>query len=521
MTARLRLLYPFVFAVLPLLNVLSRNPGGSNLWDMSLMIAAMLGVCAVFYGLVLLLGRGRLQKPVVSLIVFLMIFWFYGYSPLAQSVQAGAPGAAGLAIVAAAAALTAGAAWWLARRPASLARVTTFLALTCTLAAGWMLSRTALHGIRTRGATAQSALVRRLSQPLSEPSARAPQHTALQRDIYLIVLDEYANSSVLRERFGFDNRAFEDSLVQLGFTLPRVMRSNYVHTLLSLPSLLNFSYLTPLTQEIGPHETDPTLPNYLVENNRAAAFLKQRGYEFLFFPSQWWISTRHNRNADSEFQAWHGVDPLRDATGSDLRRWLVRVTALPSDYSHDADHVKRTFEGLQEVPSIAGPTFAFAHVLNPHRPIVFNAGNCPALRRPRSGVTAAVKRDGYIRQVECLNDLLLGLVTGLVQRSSPAPIILLVGDHGTNSLRYSSAKSAETVSPAQARERFGAFGAFYLPEGGGRILADSVTLVNVIPEVLNHYFGANIPLSPDSLYMSLEQTPYLFAPVDPASLDGS
>ncbi|MGZ8398733.1 MAG: hypothetical protein ACXWWN_06830, partial [Gemmatimonadales bacterium] len=158
MTARLRLLYPFVFAVLPLLNVLSRNPGGSNLWDMSLMIAAMLAVCAVFYGLVMLLGRGRFQKPVVSLIVFLMIFWFYGYSPLAQSVPAGAPGAAGLAIVAAAAALTAGAAWWLARRPASLGWVTTFLALTCTLAAGWMLSRTALHAIRTRGATAQSAL---------------------------------------------------------------------------------------------------------------------------------------------------------------------------------------------------------------------------------------------------------------------------------------------------------------------------------------------------------------------------
>jgi hypothetical protein len=106
----------------------------------------------------------------------------------------------------------------------------------------------------------------------------------------------------------------------------------------------------------------------------------------------------------------------------------------------------------------------------------------------------------------------------LIQRSSPAPIILLVGDHGSNSLRYSSAKSAETVSPAQARERFGAFGAFHLPDGGGRLFADSVTLVNVIPKVLNYYFDAAIPLAPDSLYMSLEETPYLFAPVDPASL---
>jgi hypothetical protein len=93
-----------------------------------------------------------------------------------------------------------------------------------------------------------------------------------------------------------------------------------------------------------------------------------------------------------------------------------------------------------------------------------------------------------------------------------------VGDHGTNSLGYSEAKSAEKVSPEQARERFGAFGAFLLPNGGSQGFADSVTLVNVIPMVLNYYFEAGIPLAPDSLYMSLEQTPYRFAPVDATSL---
>jgi hypothetical protein len=109
-------------------------------------------------------------------------------------------------------------------------------------------------------------------------------------------------------------------------------------------------------------------------------------------------------------------------------------------------------------------------------------------------------------------------VTSLLRRSTQAPIILLVGDHGTNSLQYSDAKSAEAVSPAQAQERFGAFGAFHLPAGGGRLVADSVTLVNVIPKVLNYYFDAGIPLAPDNLYVSLEETPYLFAPVDAASL---
>ena len=513
-------MYPFLFAVLPLLNVLAGSPGGSSLSDMGILVALVLAGCAVLYGVALLLIRGRLNPPVAPLFVFLTVLWFYCFITVSRWAQEALPGAPGLLVAGAIVAVTAAGAWWLSRRPALLDRAGTFLTLMGALLTVWFLSRAALHLIRTRDIAGRSALAAELSRPLPAPPVRLTAGAAEPRDVYLVVLDEYANSSVLKERFGFDNRVFEDSLARLGFTIPRVFRSNYVQTLLSLPSMVNFSHLTRLTEELGPRETDPSLPNYLVENNRTVAFLKGRGYRFLFFPSQWWISTRHNRNADSEFTAWRGFDPARDATRSDLRRWFVSVTVLPSDYGYDADHVKRTLQGMAQVPSISDPTFVFAHVLNPHRPVVFNASNCPALRGRSSRAGLSVGQDAYIRQIECLNSLLLDLVTGLLRSSSPAPIILLVGDHGSNSLRYSSAKSAETVSPAQARERFGAFGAFYLPDGGGRLFADSVTLVNVIPKALNYYFEAGIPLSPDSLYMSLEQIPYLFAPVDPGSLGG-
>jgi hypothetical protein len=122
-----------------------------------------------------------------------------------------------------------------------------------------------------------------------------------------------------------------------------------------------------------------------------------------------------------------------------------------------------------------------------------------------------------VGQVQCLNRLLLGVVTTLLERSSPQPIIILMGDHGTNVLRYSEAQSASAVSTAQARERFGAFGAFYVP-GSGNLFTDSVTHVNVMSRVLNHYFGAGLPLAPDNLYMSTEQKPYGFVRFDAASL---
>jgi hypothetical protein len=294
------------------------------------------------------------------------------------------------------------------------------------------------------------------------------------------------------------------------------MRSNYVHTLLSLPSLLNFSHLTRLGDELGPRSTDPTLPDYLVENNRTAAVLKTYGYQFLFFPSQWWISTEHNRNADWEFHAWNGFHPAREMTRSDLRRAFISTTPLAllhRNDAYDADHVRRTLDAIAQVPQRSEPTFALAHILNPHSPNVFDAECRVYPSRPTGGWDQG-RAKAYTDQIRCLNRLLLHTVKTILEQSPSAPIILLVGDHGSNSLRFSNAPTAEAVSPAQARERFGAFGAFYLPEGGSRVLADSVTLVNVVPKVLNHYLQAGLPLSPDKSYMSLERTPYRFAEVD-------
>ena len=523
MMRRLRLLYPFLFVVLPILTVLTRNAGGSTLGDMAILMGVMLSACALAYAVVALVSGRGWDSPVVPLIVLAGILWFYAYPALRSLHRLArvtpAPLVVTAATVMALALATAAAVRWLAGRPQYLDQVTTFFALTGLLMVAWSGFRIAAGQIAARRAVRTSHLARELAAPVPVNSA-ASVAQGPRRDIYLIILDEYANSSVLRERFGFDNREFEDSLRQLGFTIPRLIRSNYVHTLLSLPSLLNFSHLTQLGEELGAHNTDRTLPDYLMENNRTAAFLQAHNYEFLFFPSQWWISTRRNRNADWEFQAWSGFNPAREATRSDLRRAFVStipLALLHKNDAYDADHIRRTLAAIEQVPSREKPTFALAHILNPHYPYVFDA-DCNLLRTRPTGGWGRGREDAYVNQVRCLNTLLLRTVTTLLQRSAPAPIILLVGDHGTNSLRYYEAKSAEAVSPAQARERFGAFGAFFLPGNGTQHLADSLTLVNVVPKVLNHYFEAGIQLAPDKLYMSLEQTPYLFVEVDQASL---
>jgi hypothetical protein len=523
---KLRLLYPFLFVILPVLNTLTRNPGGATLADVGWLVAVVLTACAVGYLLVALATGGRFANPLVPLVVVAGILWFYGY-PAIRAVyrfSRGTPApivVTGIGVIVAAGA-TFVALRWLARRPAYLDRVTTFLSLMGVLLVGWSGGQILVDQLRARSDVRNSPLAQQLGERPAAREAAARSGRGESPDIYLLILDEYANSAVLRDRFGFDNRAFEDSLRKLGFTIPELVQSNYVHTLLSLASILNFSHLAQLEQELGPRESDPALPNYLVENNRTAAFLQGRGYQFFFFPSQWWISTHHNRNADWEFRAWTGFDLSRDLSRSDLRRTFVGSTPLSllrRSYAHDADHVKLTLDALAQIPHRGGRKFAFAHILNPHYPYVFDA-DCRVAAKQALGGWGQQRRDAYIGQIECLNKLLLASVNHLLRRSAKPPVILLVGDHGTNSLGYSNARSAEAVTPAQAGERFGALGAFYLPGGGERALADSVTLVNVVPQVLNYYFDARIPLAPDSLYMSLEQTPYLLAPVDRASLGG-
>lgn len=512
MTSRLKLLYPFLFAVLPILLIVNRNPGASTTADvLTVLLTALVG-CALLY-LILTLMSGRHWNPVVPLAVLAGIVWFYWYDTLiglAHRVWRGAPSAliAGAGLAATAAVLV-----WIARRSRYLDRLTTFFGLTGLLLVAWSGIKIVRSKLAEREIVRRSALIANLGRPVPAAGERGPK-----RDIYLILLDEYANSGVLREVFSFDNRMFEDSLRQLGFTIPRRVQSNYIHTQLSLPSLLNFAHLTPLAAEIGERSNDPTVPNYLLENNRTVRFLKSRGYQFLFFPSQWWISTAANRNADWTFHTWDGFDLGREATRSDLRRSLVNTTALnllQKNYAHDADFVKRTLAALEQVPDRPEPSFAFAHVLSPHRPYSVTATCEPRSDRvPLGGPWGPRRRQIYVDQVQCVNRQVLAVVTQVLRRSSVPPIIIIQGDHGTPTLGYDKASSAREVSPAQARERFGAFGAYYLPDGGSAAFADSVTLVNVFQHVLHYYFGAEALPSADRLYFSMDETPFSFVEFD-------
>ena len=180
----------------------------------------------------------------------------------------------------------------------------------------------------------------------------------------------------------------------------------------------------------------------------------------------------------------------------------------PRWHAADADHIARTFAAVARVPRIPGPVFAFAHVLSPHQPFIFESDCRPVAGKPAAGSRKVGGR--YVGQIECLDRMVLKLVTSLLRDSDVPPVILLQGDHGSGSPAFDTAATVEDIPLAAAHDRFGAFGAYYLPDHGSAAFGDSVTVVNVLGNVLRQYFGADLPREPDDLYLSSYPAPYAF-----------
>jgi hypothetical protein len=509
-TARLRRLYPFLFAAIQVLYVAYASPGQFALADLVAVLGFTLAATGAIYGLALLALRRWGGPDLPALLTFLAVVGLFSRRLLRGLGLNDSP----VLVLLAGAAVGALVVWWLGRRSRLLERVGVFLTLTGALLVLRFSASIVADRVRAGQAVEHSALARDLARPIAGPST-VPSPA---RDIYVLVLDEYANDAVLREHFGFDNRAFLDSLRALGFHLPAVS-SNYTETTLSLPSLLNAAHLDPAGRELPADETDPTLMRHLLERSRVAAFLRERGYRYVYLPSPWWRMSQGSPLADSTVQVWSGLDVEREISRTELRRVLRQRTLLNYIYHDDrpsADHVRRTLEAFSRLPSIPEPVFAFAHLMSPHWPYVFDR-SC----RPPGKMRNRQRAASYVAQVECLNQLVLRTVHHLLEDSEVTPVIILQSDHGTATQGYYEAGSAREMSPAAARERFGAFGAYYLPAGGAAAFGDTVTVVNVLGNVLRHYFAADLPREPDTRYVVASSAPFVFHAADSAWLLGA
>jgi hypothetical protein len=511
MTWRITHTYPFLFAIIPVVRLVAENPGWMDVDDAAVIVAIVLAACGVVYGLALLATRRRGGRlPPLVLFGVVLAFWVYVRVATFVEHRSSLSHQVLLPLWLAA---TVGLIWWLVRRPALLDRAERFLTLTSGMLLAWLVLSIGVDQYRSARTVRESAVVRRLTEPIR---TRSGAKVGPKRDIYLIVLDEYANAEVTGRLFGFDNHVFLDSLRQLGFVVPAV-HSNYSHTFLSVPSMLNASHIAGLSGELGRQSVDRTVTDYLVRHNRIVPFLKSQGYQYALFPTLGWEATRHDRRADREFHPRHGWDPAREVARSGLRGVLYKTSLLKFvDLGGGRlirDHVTRTLAGIAQIPKVPGPVFTFAHVMSPHDPYVFDRNCRPGPPRVR-GRPAQHEGAAYVGQIQCLNRMVLDLVTTLLRTSELPPVILLQGDHGSKTLLPYKDRGPDGITLAAGKERLGAFGAYYLPDHGSEVFGDSVTIVNVMGNVLRFYLGADLPREPDDMYLSVHRAPFAFKRVD-------
>lgn len=520
-----RVLYPILFAAALVIAVAARSPGQYRAADLTLVTvsAAVVAALAMVFAFVVarLVDRSDRALPLAAALAMLAVAWVFYYVPAQGAVAAIAGRFARSAVLVPLGGIaTIAAVAWLFRHPrARLDALNAFMTRFGVLLIVLVGVQLALSQRRSLAAPRRSVLARELARPLRVAATPPAGRNVPRRDIYLIVLDEHPDARLMREVLGFDNSAFEDTLRALGFVIPREMRSNYTQTLLSLPSLLNAAHLTQLTRDEGETSRSFVLPSYLTENNRAARFLKSRGYRYVLFPSAWFPATQDSPLADVVFDPWPELDLASEARRTELRRAVVRSTLfrrLSKPMTSERSFDLRVMEGLRRMAADTAPTFVLAHSVLSHHPYYLDA-SCQALARPLAPSQIDDAQPAYraarVAQLRCVDSLVVDVATTLLRESRPEPVILIVGDHGTQYADPLHLERPERVSPAFVRERFATLGAFHLPAGGDSALAGSVTLVNVMGHVLRYYFGADLPPSPDDRYVSGVQ-PYRFHRVD-------
>jgi hypothetical protein len=507
-------------AVYPVLFVAAYNTAELPLSTVLGGVLVMAAVAMLAYGIVVALTRRVTLPRNAALLTALVLIWLLYIPILGEELR-------GLLrphlsmrwryLVPGSAVLLALAGWRLVVARLDSVRLFRLAASAGTLLVLWSVVHVGTETARQMRVVGRSPAVYELLRPLATSRAQSDATAGGRPDVYIVILDEYANDSVLKERFDYDNGAFEDSLRALGFVLPSKGRSNYADTAHSLASMLNLGYLDQLAAELGPAESNAYPLRYLIRNNRLFTFFQQLGYRTYYVPSAYFGGTQNMRGADAVVAPGPGP-----SVGAQLAAF-VSVTgiwqlSLPGYFLNalgytieGAGPTLRNLSAVDYSVALPGPKFVFAHVMLTHMPFHLDASCSP--HRWRSWPESRF-RDAYLAQVRCTNRVVLRAVTDILARAATPPIIILQADHGTSTLlRRDNRFAASRLTPAQSVERFGAFGAYFLPSGGSQRLGQHVTPVTMMRYVCHTYFDARLDPLPNDSYFNTARQPFRFTPV--------
>ncbi len=511
----LKKIYPFFFAIFPVLFYYNSNRFETTISSIFLPLALSCVIYAVVYGVLRLIVK---DKERLKLVLALFIFYFFSYKHFANALP------------------------WLkdfisyVRLPVNY--VTFALYTLILIGIGRILLRYKNRG-KLAGALAILGIYLTIF-PLSQiipwelsraSSSKTSEDIAVDKktinnvtnkpDIYYLILDRYANDATLRDYYNFDNSEFLSGLKERGFFIANQSYANFPKTHLSLASSLNLEYINYLTDTLGKDHRDYTPAFRLVQDNKVVRILKSLGYRYIYF-GDWWEPTRINPYADENINLY--------STSNEFLRKFFSTTAvypLVGGYLQKIDflgfsdervyqNLVYKFDQLETVAVKKSPKFVFAHMLMPHYPYVFDE-NC---RKSEDG-TGAQEKPKYIAQLKCTNSKMMEVIDGILANSKTPPIIIVQSDEGPFDIdemnRSGEGVDWTKVSAKAIKTHMRILNTYYIPGEDGKPIdykesgfKKDTTPVNSFRLLFNTIFDSNLKILEDKSYF----IPHLDKPYD-------
>lgn len=322
-------------------------------------------------------------------------------------------------------------------------------------------------------------------------------------DIYYIILDGYGRADALKDLYGLDNHPFLDALKSRGFYVAEESYTNYIQTIFSIPSSLNFSFIEPPGEGVNGQQYF----SGLMRHNDIMAALKRCGYRTVAIESGYFFTD--HPEVDDYLTRGIGTNEFENLLLADspLDVFADELNLRPAELSYAAhrQRVRFSFDTLRALPHMAGPKFVFAHIITPHPPFIFDQTGRPVEPQYRYYIGDGDDfqgdldeyRSGYAAQLQFVNHEMEQVVNSILANSSQPPMIIIQGDHGPGSGLVWDAPSQTCLW-----ERTPILNAYYLPGAGKDLLYPTISPVNSFRVVLNAYFGADLPLLPDDTYFT-------------------
>ena len=330
-------------------------------------------------------------------------------------------------------------------------------------------------------------------------------------DVYYIILDSYTRSDVLKEVYDYDNSSFLNELNEMDFYVAECSTSNYMWTRASIASALNMGYLQDnLSYRVA---TDKDIATEdLIKHSLVRQIFESLGYKTVAFATG--FPFNEITDADLFLEPPSSIEGVREFEALLVQTTLLRVFQdfgyIHINQKASAKFRDRTLFALSKFDDLArlgGPKFVYIHIITPHPPFVF--GPHGESINPKDFVSTEEQYtddtyfDGYVGQVEFINDQIIKSIQKLLDKSQVPSVIILQGDHGP--------------WKQQGENRVSILNAYYLPEHHDALYS-SISPVNSFRVIFNEYFDARYPLLEDISYKSLYANIYDFQ-LQPTSCD--